>query len=174
MEWFLVVNLYPAKALVILDTAHDLPAAMTRLPSEYGVVVRSTPRQLQADIALKLRVANGTHTAAAHAMALCKLLKTDVLSSSASGELFMAYLDSLFACDILRGAATTVRQGGNGGCLSRLEKAIVSSALWIVHLFHYPKWCCQGRYSARTDSRFSTTGKQRVFPLPWRLPLLPF
>lgn len=96
----------PAKALVILDTDHDLPENITRLPSKYGVLVRFTPRQLQADIALKLRVANGTHTAAAHAMALCKLLKTDVLSNGESGELFMAYLDSLFACDILNGAAT--------------------------------------------------------------------
>lgn len=95
----------PAKALVILDEDNDLPESIVNLPSKFGVVVRRTPKALQADIALKLRVANGTHTAAAHAMALCKLLKTDALSK-ANGDLFMAYLDSLFENDILAGAST--------------------------------------------------------------------
>jgi len=94
----------PIKALVILDTHGNLPLSMQKLPAELGVVVRPTAQQLQADIALKLRVANGTHTALAHAMALCKLLKTDILSSS-EGELLMDYLDSLFRQDILTGAA---------------------------------------------------------------------
>jgi len=96
----------PAKALVILDEHHDLPEQMYTLPASLGVVIRSTPQQLEADIALKLRVANGTHTAVAHAMALLKLLKTDVLSSSSEGDLIMTYLDSLFDNDILQGASS--------------------------------------------------------------------
>ena len=95
----------PMKALVILDTDGNLPESILKLPNHLGVVVRSTPHQLQADIALKLRVANGTHTAVAHAMALCKILKTDVLLGSSDGDLIMAYLDSLFQSDILNGAS---------------------------------------------------------------------
>ena len=94
----------PMKALVILDADRNLPDSIHQLPKDLGVVVRSTPQQLQADIALKLRIANGTHTALAHAMALCKLLKTDVLSSS-DGELLMQYVDSLFQDNIAKAAS---------------------------------------------------------------------
>jgi mannitol-1-phosphate/altronate dehydrogenase len=50
----------PAKALVVLDPHGDWP-----IRAATGVVVRSTRAQLDVDIALKLRVANGTHTAIA-------------------------------------------------------------------------------------------------------------
>lgn len=88
----------PAKALVVLDPAEDLPPSFADQP---GVVVRKTPNELQMDIALKLRVANGTHTAIAHLLALLKLPKTDVLSCSEPGSLMMKYLDSLVQYQIV-------------------------------------------------------------------------
>jgi mannitol-1-phosphate/altronate dehydrogenase len=85
----------PAKALVLLDEQNDLPEAFTKC-EDLGVVVRETASQLQADIALKLRVANGTHTAAAHVMALLKLTMTDALSAdNDTAKLLMLYLDTL-------------------------------------------------------------------------------
>lgn len=94
----------PAKALVILDIHDNLPPAFRKLPKDFGVVVRSTAAQLQGDIALKLRVANGTHTAMAHAMALSTIPKTDIVISPSAGALWMSYVDSLFEQDILVGA----------------------------------------------------------------------
>jgi len=87
----------PAKALVVLDALNDLPPALQGQP---GVVVRSTRQQLETDISLKLRVANGTHTAIAHTLALLKHLQTDVLSSP-QGSLFMKFLDSLVQQQII-------------------------------------------------------------------------
>ena len=98
----------PMKALVILDPHNDLPSGFSTIHQEtFGVVLRSTREQLDADIALKLRVANGTHTAVAHTMALLKLLKTDALSSSSdnTARLLMTYLDALFHDQILPGAS---------------------------------------------------------------------
>lgn len=105
----------PAKALVIEDLGADLPVELLdeNIQKDYGVVVRSQVGQLDADIALKLRVANGTHTAAAHVMALCKLLMTDVLSSPdgeanhENAKLLMKYLDSFFHDQICRGVVVT-------------------------------------------------------------------
>jgi hypothetical protein len=94
----------PAKALVILDPHSDLPSGFASLDPQYGVVLRSTPPQLQADLALKLRVANGTHTAIAHTLALLKVLKTDALSTSKHAPLFMSYLDDFFHDQILQGS----------------------------------------------------------------------
>ena len=105
----------PAKALVILDhnPQQNLPPVWrTHLPPEYGVVVRTKPPELVVDTALKLRIANGTHTAVAHALALCRHTMTDVLSSSTSsgGALWMQYLDALFETQIL---ASGVRRDDN-------------------------------------------------------------
>ena len=88
----------PDKALVIEDITGALPRSFqdNMLRSKYGVVVRSKIGQLSSDIALKLRVANGTHTAIAHVMALSSILKTDFLAKEKSdeiGKLFMKYLD---------------------------------------------------------------------------------
>jgi len=109
----------PAKALVVEDLRGDLPKAFadTRIAQKYGVVVRTQPNQLQADIALKLRVANGTHTAIAHVMALSSLTTTASLSPPPPNtnnntnnttidhsKLLIHYLDSLFTHQILPGA----------------------------------------------------------------------
>jgi mannitol-1-phosphate/altronate dehydrogenase len=101
----------PAKALVIEDLDSNLPPCFStpELKSKFGVVVRTLPNQLKGDIALKLRVANGTHTAIAHVMALTRLLTTDELSkkqeedssSRGSAQILMTYLDSMFDQQIL-------------------------------------------------------------------------
>ncbi len=104
----------PLKALVIEDlNGGALPEIFSsqRLYENHGVVVRRTMGQLDADIALKLRVANGTHTAAAHSMALKGLVLTDVLSSSSSdaehANLLLRYLDSFIANQVLPGVLAT-------------------------------------------------------------------
>lgn len=107
----------PAKALVVEDLNGDLPLALLdeMIQSGFGVVVRKDAGRLDSDIALKLRVANGTHTAVAHVMALCSLLLTDILSNDnpdTEGALLMKYLDALFDGQIL--VAGKLRfEGGN-------------------------------------------------------------
>lgn len=70
------------------------------------VKIRNNPKDLESDIALKLRVANGTHTAVAHSMALLSLVNTEALgSSSPSSEVLLSYLDSLYRTQIRPAAA---------------------------------------------------------------------
>ncbi|CAB9528763.1 expressed unknown protein [Seminavis robusta] len=99
----------PAKALVICDPRGDLPTCF-RDNSKYGLVIRTNPLHIQGDIALKLRVANATHTAIAQAMALLQWGNTDQLALATTNSnqdddinedavltanLFLAYLDAL-------------------------------------------------------------------------------
>lgn len=89
----------PAKAFVVADVQGDLPQEFQNIP---GIVIRSTMEQLNQDIAWKLRIANGTHTALAHALALCSFPQTDILSSNtAASSTFMTYLDTLVQNQIL-------------------------------------------------------------------------
>lgn len=74
----------PAKALVICDPHGDLPESFGQLQKNYGVVIRKSSVEIEGDIALKLRVANGTHTAIAHAMALIQWTNTDLLAAAAA------------------------------------------------------------------------------------------
>lgn len=98
----------PSKALVIEDLESILQPIFGCLRESHGVVIRSKNGQLDADIALKLRVANGTHTAAAHTMALTGLVMTDVLSSgSEESKLLLNYLDMLVANQIVPGVEAT-------------------------------------------------------------------
>ena len=104
----------PLKALVIEDLGSTVRLAPSlrgdKFRKRFGVVIRdSAPGQLDADIALKLRVANGTHTAVAHTMALAGLAMTDVLSSKTSrvSKLLMNYLDSFFEHQIKMGVGVT-------------------------------------------------------------------
>ena len=98
----------PAKALVLCDPGGDLPAWMsgsTDMQLRHGVKIRRSTNELDCDIALKLRVANGTHTAIAHAMALSSLTNTESLTGkSTTSKLLMKYLDDLFTSQILPGA----------------------------------------------------------------------
>ena len=90
------------------DLDGNLPAAFRseELRSKCGVVVRTKEGQLRGDIALKLRVANGTHTAVAHSLALAGLPRTDALAPGAArAALPLQYLDALVASQILPGAA---------------------------------------------------------------------
>jgi len=99
------------KALVIEDLNGDLPVAFgtEHVRKNFGVVIRTKPNQLDADIALKLRVANGTHTAAAHVMALTGMVLTDILSSQedSRAKLIVQYLDSFFYHQIVKGVDST-------------------------------------------------------------------
>jgi mannitol-1-phosphate/altronate dehydrogenase len=98
----------PAKAIVVEDLEGDLPPNLKtcELKQTFGWVVRSQRGELSCDIALKLQVANGTHTAAAHVMALVGLTMTDALSSKSpsGGALILNYLDALFQTQILPAA----------------------------------------------------------------------
>jgi mannitol-1-phosphate/altronate dehydrogenase len=80
----------PAKALVVLDETAALPSYFLHHDG-LGVVRRSTEQQLNMDIALKLRIANGTHTAVAHVMALCGMARTDALLHNV---VLLSYLDA--------------------------------------------------------------------------------
>jgi hypothetical protein len=96
----------PAKALVILDPQEDLPKSDS-FSNQPGVVIRSTQEQLSIDINLKLRVANGTHTAIAHTLALLRHNQTDILApndATPSSILFMKYLDALVSDQIIPAA----------------------------------------------------------------------
>jgi hypothetical protein len=73
----------PAKALVVLDPLRLLDP----LSNVAGVVLRKSVQELQNDIELKLRVANGTHTALAHVLALLGIAMTNHV---VNGEAFVA------------------------------------------------------------------------------------
>ncbi|KAL7578565.1 hypothetical protein ACA910_011623 [Epithemia clementina (nom. ined.)] len=89
----------PSKALVLLDPHQDLPEWFTTRQQQQegggGLVIRHSAPQLQADVALKLRIANATHTAIAHAMALQGVLNTTALASSNNCHWIISYLDEL-------------------------------------------------------------------------------
>ena len=93
----------PQKALVICDPGSDLPqwSSNEQVQKKFGVRIRHHEDELASDISLKLRVANGTHTALAHAMALSSLSNTETLSSI---PVILSYLDSLFTTQILPAA----------------------------------------------------------------------
>jgi len=100
----------PAKALVILDPHSDLPPWVSEQQNQkddedsLGLVIRTNANQLQADFSQKLRIANGTHTALAHVMALLQCPMTDTLAHSETNPLastLMAYADALVSDQIL-------------------------------------------------------------------------
>ena len=94
----------PRKALVIEDLHGDLPTTLLHVTREqgqpWGLVLRNQVGQLQSDVQLKLRIANATHTAIAHAMALSKLTMTQVLSNQDNNtpttHILLSYLDTIF------------------------------------------------------------------------------
>lgn len=100
----------PYKALVVLDPQRDLPdwfrqqAEIQDEDDSLGLVLRSKPQELHADLALKLRIANGTHTALAHVMALLQCPMTDLLAQDKENPLaatLLAYVDALVKDQIL-------------------------------------------------------------------------
>ena len=99
----------PVKALVLEDIGYNLPKSLYQksIKTTYGVVIRNKENELNIDIELKLRVANGTHTALAHTMALSHILTTELLSSNNNtAELLMKYIDSFFYNQILPGCCS--------------------------------------------------------------------
>lgn len=88
----------PSKALVLEDLKGVLPNMLRNenISRNFGIIIRDKQGQLSSDIALKLRVANGTHTAIAHVMALSSIQKTDFLAKENNdtvSRLLMNYLD---------------------------------------------------------------------------------
>jgi hypothetical protein len=85
----------PRKAVVILDPTGSLPS---RLSEQDGVIIRTSRRDFDFDVTLKLRLC----TAIAHILALTKHLNTDMLSTSDIGKKeIMLYLDTLAEQQIL-------------------------------------------------------------------------
>mmetsp|Transcript_85561 Transcript_85561/g.169808 ORF Transcript_85561/g.169808 Transcript_85561/m.169808 type:complete len:941 (+) Transcript_85561:70-2892(+) len=111
----------PAKALVLEDAQSALPPQFGSLP---GVIVRAEPHQLALDIAMKLRVANGLHTAMVYAMVLGGLFKTD---SCITHPDILPYLEQLFERDIVHGCAEL--------SIPRLSMTSVFSE-WMARLQH--------------------------------------
>ena len=93
----------PSKAICIQDESRKLAYLIKDIPTKFGIHGRSSREALQLDISLKLRIANGTHTAIAHALALNSLIMTnDALSPQAEKSLiFMNYLESLVQDQII-------------------------------------------------------------------------
>jgi mannitol-1-phosphate/altronate dehydrogenase len=86
----------PRKALVILDPNGDL----SWFPCLPGLIIRRTQEEIDSDLGLKLRIANGTHTALAHAMALQGMVSTELLVYNQ--QLWIeSYLESLVQRQIL-------------------------------------------------------------------------
>lgn len=114
----------PLKALVIGDYTgyvhrHVFPPLIVSQQQQQhqpGIFLRQTPQQLQRDIDLKLSIANGTHTAIAHTLALLGHTMTTVLSYTNESEdhdqptsknIFMEYLDALVHEQIIPSCSTT-------------------------------------------------------------------
>lgn len=86
----------PAKALVVEDLRAVLPPGLAAVP---GMCARSQPGKLALDIQLKLRVANGLHTAMVYAMALGRQPTTDACAEA--GSPILPYLEQLFERDVV-------------------------------------------------------------------------
>lgn len=119
----------PSKAMVVLDPNMDWKLGENVSScKKNGVVVRSTREQLDVDIALKLRIANGTHTAVSHALALERYLQTSILADKNLGGLFMKYLDQLVSGQIIPGCKLLV------GDKDAMAKAVYDD--WRRRLIH--------------------------------------
>ncbi|KAF0694620.1 Aste57867_14516 [Aphanomyces stellatus] len=108
----------PRKALVIEDLANVLPLAWATCP---GVVVRHEPHALHVDHALKLGIANATHTAMVYCLALSR-----IASTAATPSTLFVYLDGLFQRDIApallhRGISTATSQDVYADWIHRLQ-----------------------------------------------------
>jgi mannitol-1-phosphate/altronate dehydrogenase len=124
----------PAKALVVLDVDKVLPSTFGTV---LGVVVRSSRTQLDADIALKLRIANGTHTAVAHALALQKMLMTDVLGlDKVVNSLWMeSYLESVVHDQILTAAEPLYGKEESAACWDDWKKRLIHPHFGLSSFF---------------------------------------
>eukprot|EP00980_Cylindrotheca_fusiformis_P018318 scaffold5975_cov99-Cylindrotheca_fusiformis.AAC.3 len=88
----------PEKALVILDPSNRFPP---QIGQQKGVIVRTSKSEFDLDVALKLQLCNGTHTALAHLLALTKTVNTAMLQTADSGTIILRYLDALTKQQIL-------------------------------------------------------------------------
>jgi mannitol-1-phosphate/altronate dehydrogenase len=98
----------PPKAICIADPKSTLPDFMVTLPEKYGIIVR-TEEQLKADIELKLRVANGTHSPLASVLALNGYSTTGMLSKgSQDADRIMGLLDSYYKSSVMPSAVSSI------------------------------------------------------------------
>eukprot|EP00928_Gymnodinium_smaydae_P038724 TRINITY_DN26643_c0_g4_i1.p1 TRINITY_DN26643_c0_g4~~TRINITY_DN26643_c0_g4_i1.p1 ORF type:complete len:937 (+),score=189.83 TRINITY_DN26643_c0_g4_i1:92-2902(+) len=111
----------PAKSLVLEDLDGILPQQVGSVP---GVVVRSKKKELELDIALKLRIANGLHTAMVYAMSLGRIYQTDGCIGHPD---ILPYLEQLFEDDIVHSCAEL--------SMPRLKATPVMSE-WMARLQH--------------------------------------
>lgn len=111
----------PVKALVVEDITEALPHELGSVP---GFVLRTKSGQLETDTQLKLRIANGLHTAMVYAMALGRLYRTD---ACVGHPLVLPYLEQLFERDIVH---SSLELG-----LSRSQLTAVFSE-WMGRLQH--------------------------------------
>ena len=123
----------PLKAICVEDTNHKLPDYLKSLHPDFGVHVR-TSQELQADIGLKLRVCNGTHSPLAALLAITGYRTTSMLSSAdvtakKRSELTMNFLDCLFESSIQPGCVASFKQVSEGDI-----KSCYSS--WRERLLH--------------------------------------
>jgi mannitol-1-phosphate/altronate dehydrogenase len=111
----------PLKAIVCEDLQRRLPKAFAGCK---GVVVRTEPGALDLDLALKLRILNGTHSAMVYLMGLARLPKTD---DCVGHPHLLPYLRRLFEHDIV--AMQTTYSG-------ELERSVIDAvfAEWMVRL----------------------------------------
>jgi hypothetical protein len=112
----------PAKALVVEDLGGVLPAQLAAVP---GVITRTSAGALGLDIQLKLRIANGLHTAMVYAMALGGRFTTDLCAEE--GGHVLLYLERLFERDI-------VWMTSELGCARALVTPVFTE--WLGRLTH--------------------------------------
>lgn len=134
----------PTKALVILDPDRLL---MQQLQNVAGVVLRTQLDDFQADVELKLRIANGTHTALAHLLALLQITSTDHVihptthSPHSALLVVLDYLDALFDHAILPGwVGHPMDEGGTSSTVAvesrRADEAQAVYRDWRQRLWH--------------------------------------
>jgi hypothetical protein len=129
----------PAKALVVLDEHGDWPTEFAQDTNALGLVIRRTAVELQRDLALKLRIANGTHTALAHVMALCRWPTTNVLSQQDTDpmELVRDFIEALVEHQILPAAncmatsSTTASSNPSAHKEAATAAAVAARAVWM-------------------------------------------
>lgn len=90
----------PKKAIVAEDLDLALPAALGACK---GIIVRTQQGQLGLDLALKLRIANGTHSAMVYLMAVSRLANT---AACIGHPHILPYLQHLFDQDIVKMVTT--------------------------------------------------------------------
>ena len=112
-----------------------LPVSLAAVP---GVLLRTSAGELSTDIQLKLRVANGLHTAMVYAMALSGERATDACADACSP--ILAYLEQLFERDIVHMTwRSRMPASHRPSSLHGVDAAAPAPPLWAEHLLCRPE-----------------------------------